>query len=287
MKTQYKYAMNENNVILRDWCNENKGRGAGLSKILFPENKNSTNTISKFKCGQQCVDDEMMEKSKSIMKMIEQEELQGKRKVYNTKLKGPSLESSKYNNYEEVKETEEFTEYKNFHRNYFMHFRTYSRLFNLTLPQVAHPSNLLDLKFSRKVREAISYTKENNLESSVEKSKHAIEACRIANKEEAKIRRVKVKTVKVAKTPKDKKEISKNQNMTAKDEFLAIVEEIASCEKLSVIVPKLLVLKFNGEYDVNTVDGIYKKFINISTGFSVIKLVNIKSALLEAKENLS
>ena len=77
-----KYANHPNNVMIREWSNENRGRSSGLSTLMFPDYKVPQVVIGCYRNGEQLFDDEMVERAKPFMAQIELEEKQGKRKVY-------------------------------------------------------------------------------------------------------------------------------------------------------------------------------------------------------------
>lgn len=271
---QYKFANHENNVLVRNWCNENRGRGVTLSEQLFPEMQHPGSGIAKYKCGEQFIDDEMLIRAKVIMAEIEELEKQGKRKVYKTKLAGPKLETNKKENYAEIENTQEFLDYVDFHNKYSGYSELFFEKLKLELPVYARASNLMCANFRHKLNKAKKLVIEMQLEPSLTKKKQ---------------KEAKAKNLRISKIREASKEIKIPQvpNMTPKEEFNAIISQIDSDPKLSKLVPVILMMNFSQEKDMDQLENIYNKFKNTTNNFSIVKLVNAKAAFNKAIEMIS
>lgn len=278
---QYKYANHPNNVLVREWCNANRGRASSLSELLFPDIMHPKGGLGKYKCGEQFIDDDMLERAKVCIAEIEALEKSGKRKVYKTKLKGCKLETAKNVKYIEIEGTEYYQDYVNFFYNYFEYADVFKREFKLELPTTPKPSNLTDPSFVNKIIKAKEYVLVNQLTPSMKKRK-------LIKTEAQQFNAIRLEALRKASL-----ELKMSGNYTPglarkkalaisdKEEFLRVVEEIKNNEQLSKLVPWILALTFDKNLDES--DVIYSKFIDVNI-FSLVKLVNIKAAHKKAVE---
>lgn len=262
---QYKFAEHENNVLIRDWCNANRGRSSSLSEYLFPNNLHPKAGLGKYKCGEQFIDDDMLAKAKPFMAEIESLEKAGKRKVHKTKLKGCSLETNKNENYAEIETTQEYKDYVEFHHKYFIHSKLFREQLAFELPSTPGASNLMSKKFAQKLNKAKQLVISLKLPPCTDKRTY--KAAKNKNLRISKIREASANLIK-----------TKYRYMTQREEFDSIVDDINEDEKLSKLVPVILMMNFSSTQDFDQVDTIYERFTNKNSLFSVIKLVNIKAA---------
>lgn len=68
------YALNPNTVIVREWCDEKLGRTSRLSALALPHYKHPNSGLSKYKCGECEITDDMMVSITKHMQEIEQQE---------------------------------------------------------------------------------------------------------------------------------------------------------------------------------------------------------------------
>lgn len=278
---QYKYANHPNNVLIREWCNANRGRGSSLSESLFPNIMHPKVGLGKYKCGEQLIDDEMLERAKVFISEIEALEKSGKRKVYKTKLKGCKLTTSKNIKYNEIEGTKDYEEYVNFFYNYFDYSDEFKRELNLELPTVPKPSNLMDPLFVKKITKAKAYVLANQLTPSKKKRKKIKEEAQQFNASRLEALRKASLELKMSGNYSPGLARKKALAISDKEDFLNIVEEIKNDDQLSKLVPWILALTFDKNLD--EADIIYKKFIDVNV-FSLVKLVNIKAAHKKAIE---
>lgn len=278
---QYKYANHPNNVLVRDWCNANRGRGSSLSEFLFPDIMHPKVGLGKYKCGEQFIDDEMLERAKVCIAEIESLEKAGKRKVYKTKLKGCKLETAKNVKYIEIEGTKDYEEYVNFFYNYFEYADVFKREFKLELPTTPKASNLTDPEFVKKITKAKEYVLINQLAPSKKKRKLIKAKAQQFNAIRLEALRQASLELKMSGNYTPGLARKKALSISDKEEFLQVVEEIKNDEKLSKLVPWILALTFDKNLDKS--DVIYSKFIDVNI-FSLVKLVNIKAAKKKASE---
>lgn len=272
---EYKFANHPNTVLVRDWCNDNYGRGSALSELMFPNNQHPKVGLGKYKCGEQFLDDNMLSTAKEFMAQIEYEEKCGIRKVRGKNQRELKLETNKNENYAEIEATLEYQEYRDFHEKYCIYSDIFLSKLGLELPTVANPSNLMSAKFRQKINKAKKLVMELKLEPS---TGHKI-------KRKVRGKNQRIKQIKEAGETLNtfKKRIFETPEM----EFRNIVNEINEDEKLSKLVPVILMMNFSQEKDFDIVDDIYKKFTDSNNMFSMIKLINIKKSHTKALEMIS
>lgn len=271
---QYTYANHPNNVEVRNWCNDNKGRGSSLSEKLFSYMKHPKSGIAKYKCGEQLIDDVMLENARVIMREIEALEKSGKRKIHEKKLKGPTLVTNKHENYSEIESSKEYKDYVEFHRKYYTHSKLFREQLGLILPTQAKASNLMSAKFKQKINNAKQLVITLKLAPCTDKG------------ERDKVRKENGRIPLIREAAKNlKKTVEKY--MTPKEEFFSIVEDINSDEKLSKLVPVILMMNFSDAKDFDQVENLYSRFTSTSSAVSVVKLVNIKACHKKALEMIA
>lgn len=266
----YKFANHNNNVIVREWCAKNRGRSSALSEMLFPHLKVPKTGISKYKCGEMCVDDELLERAKSFMEVIEKEEANGIRKVNSPLTRKLSLASSKYEKYSQIQNSEHFSHYAKFHKDYVYYNDQFEKDLGIRLPVKCAASNLVSESFKRDLIKVMNYVNKHNL-----KPNHT--PCEV-------IRKSNTKSVKTASRRMALKTVGAKSVNKCKNDFFDYVELINNDERLSKLVPVILMMNFTDVKDFDQVDSLYKKFTDENGMFSVVKLKNIEKCYNKALE---
>lgn len=272
----YKYANHDNNVAVREWCNASRGRGTLLSEQLFPHMQHPKSGINKYKCGEQLIDDVMMEKAKVIMDEIEKLESSGKRKQ-GKKIEGPKLETNKNETYSEIESTKEFKEYADFHGKYFAHNEIFYDQIKFLLPVHARGSNLVDPNFKRLLAKAKEIVLLNQLPPVIDKKT-------IAQVKKSTFYRTATQIQRTEALSKARKNlVSENIFMpTPQEEFQELVAKVEQDEKLLKLVPIVLMMNFCDEQDFNKAPEIFERFKR--PPFSIVKLFNTKAAIEKAEQ---
>ena len=272
-----KYANHPNNVMIREWSNENRGRSSGLSTLMFPDYKVPQVVIGCYRNGEQLFDDEMVERAKPFMAQIELEEKQGKRKVYKGKLAGPSLSTSdRFKRYDRLEETEEYLDYVEWFEKYSGHSEVFLEKLKLALPNVPSGSNLLSRDFRSKYFKAKQYVIDKNLPvvpplSPVRESEFR-DAKRLHMLREATKNLGKVEFKNTI------------DSLDPKYEFQDQINHVQGDKRLSLLVPMILLANFRPDEDMETANDLYKTFTNTNLPVSVVKITNMRNAIKRAYE---